>query len=158
MIYRDGSAVCPRCSGPLDNSADGLGCARCHGVLMEIAAFKERLQPAAHGRAQVPALTVRHDRARHLACPVCRTPMAKVMLEAIDLDRCDEHGVWLDRGELARVVSTVELLVDQERVAALRAQADGLMAEAEATRALDPSRAYALRLRALSILNGLGKS
>lgn len=50
-------------------------------------------------------------------CPVCEQPMDRYryqLVSDIELDRCLEHGVWLDDGELARVVdyfirSTAEL-------------------------------------------------
>ena len=41
---------------------------------------------------------------RVLACPVCRGPMATLRRGLVEVDRCDEHGVWLDRGELEQVL------------------------------------------------------
>jgi hypothetical protein len=42
--------------------------------------------------------------------------MAKVMLEAIELDRCEGHGVWFDRGEIDRLASTAALLAGEAPV------------------------------------------
>ncbi len=34
------------------------------------------------------------------ACPVCGEPLTPEQEGAIQLDVCEEHGVWLDNGEL----------------------------------------------------------
>lgn len=42
-------------------------------------------------------------------CPVCGVTMQKRMSDAgIEVDYCDWHGVWLDRGELERLLATSE--------------------------------------------------
>ena len=41
---------------------------------------------------------------RRLACPVCGGAMSTLRRGLIELDRCDAHGVWLDRGELEHVL------------------------------------------------------
>ncbi|GEM_PF-5326691 len=33
-------------------------------------------------------------------CAVCQRPMYKKEIKEIEIDVCDMHGVWLDRGEL----------------------------------------------------------
>lgn len=39
-------------------------------------------------------------------CPVCGTTMQKrVVNSGIELDFCDWHGVWLDAGELERLLA-----------------------------------------------------
>ncbi|MEZ4390368.1 MAG: zf-TFIIB domain-containing protein [Polyangiales bacterium] len=39
--------------------------------------------------------------AHPIACPVCGQSMQKQNIpQGIELDLCNEHGVWLDRGEL----------------------------------------------------------
>ncbi len=38
-------------------------------------------------------------------CPVCGTAMQKrIVRDGIELDFCDWHGVWLDAGELERLL------------------------------------------------------
>ena len=42
-------------------------------------------------------------------CPVCGVAMQKRVVNGdVELDYCDRHGVWLDAGELARVLATNE--------------------------------------------------
>ena len=43
---------------------------------------------------------------RVLACPVCGVAMESLRRGLIEVDRCGDHGVWLDRGELEQVVKT----------------------------------------------------
>lgn len=38
------------------------------------------------------------------ACERCAQPLRAVALYGVALDRCDAHGVWLDRDELAQVL------------------------------------------------------
>lgn len=44
--------------------------------------------------------------AREVECPICGTPMQKrVVNDCVELDFCDWHGVWLDAGELERLLA-----------------------------------------------------
>lgn len=52
-----------------------------------------------HGYA--PTMTETTSR----SCPTCGATLQQVHHEGVELDRCpDGHGLWLDRGELRRVV------------------------------------------------------
>lgn len=40
-----------------------------------------------------------------MGCPVCRTPLSMAERQGIEIDYCpDCRGVWLDRGELDKIV------------------------------------------------------
>jgi hypothetical protein len=42
-------------------------------------------------------------------CPICNSAMQKRMVgDGVEVDYCDWHGVWLDRGELDRLLATSE--------------------------------------------------
>ena len=44
--------------------------------------------------------------AKTVECPICGTPMQKrVVNDGVELDFCDWHGVWLDAGELERLLA-----------------------------------------------------
>ena len=44
--------------------------------------------------------------AQTIDCPVCGTPMRKhVVGEGVEIDYCDQHGVWLDVGEMERLLA-----------------------------------------------------
>lgn len=39
-----------------------------------------------------------------LACPVCSVPLTQKIRVGVPIDVCDEHGIWLDRGELEEII------------------------------------------------------
>ena len=40
---------------------------------------------------------------RTLFCPVCGTAMIHDTVSRVEVDVCEEHGMWLDAGELERI-------------------------------------------------------
>jgi Zn-finger nucleic acid-binding protein len=45
------------------------------------------------------------DNVTAMQCPVCRTPLAMSDRQGIEIDYCPQcRGVWLDRGELDKIV------------------------------------------------------
>ncbi len=94
-------------SGP-DGGHEYLTCRRCSGLWLDYATLRLRWRGIASNRP-LPRMTPRTDHQRRLPCVLCSAPMDKVMLEAVELDQCDGHGIWLDHGELDRVLSTAEL-------------------------------------------------
>lgn len=49
----------------------------------------------------VPVEEVREGERR---CPVCGGPMQVRTMDNVRIDVCDFHGVWLDRGELEKLL------------------------------------------------------
>ena len=52
-------------------------------------------------------------------CPRCRKKMELVALESepsMQIDRCAAHGIWLDRGELGRIVGEAGVIGSAEGV------------------------------------------
>ena len=96
--------ACPRCGETLnDVTGDVSMCAHCGGIWMA--------QPAITTAFQDP--TWPHGVSmwwrREIVCPVCAAQgtdetMASVYVDDLLLDRCNDHGLWFDRGELARLV------------------------------------------------------
>ncbi len=44
---------------------------------------------------------------QQIDCPICGTAMQKrVIQDGLEIDYCDWHGVWLDGGELERLLDT----------------------------------------------------
>jgi Zn-finger nucleic acid-binding protein len=107
VIYRDEASRCPRCQVELSAQGDGLVCIGCGGEWTDEQTLRHRWARAT--RQPLPPLTLRIDHERRLGCVVCGSPMEKVMLDAIELDRCPDHGLWFDPGELERVTSTAVL-------------------------------------------------
>lgn len=115
---------CPRCDRDL--VAESIGpnqverCHECHGVWIAAAEFNELLGDLDR-REAVRA----RERARpgeepvgYLACPRCREIMARRNFgrtSGIMVDTCKKHGIWLDRGELRRVVEFLAQQAGQGR-------------------------------------------
>jgi Uncharacterized protein conserved in bacteria len=112
---------CPRCRS--DMQALKLGetevqeCGACGGLWLDPTSL-QRLSDARESHADVisalatrlPANAVAPEVVRYVPCPSCaklmnRTNFAKS--SGIVLDTCKDHGVWLDRGELERVLTFV---------------------------------------------------
>ena len=46
-----------------------------------------------------------NERTTRMACPVCRTDLAMSERQGIEIDYCPScRGVWLDRGELDKII------------------------------------------------------
>jgi hypothetical protein len=45
------------------------------------------------------------DTSAAIACPVCSSPLRRTPIVAarVDIDLCDQHGTWFDRGELRQI-------------------------------------------------------
>ena len=44
----------------------------------------------------------------NVACPVCQEPMKVQKMYRVAVDVCDEHGVWLDKGELKEIKKSIK--------------------------------------------------
>jgi Zn-finger nucleic acid-binding protein len=42
-------------------------------------------------------------------CPVCGSIMTTETRNKVSIDGCAQHGIWLDRGELEKIVSGVKI-------------------------------------------------
>ena len=71
--------------------------------------------------ARVPSGAAAPDTVRYIPCPQCRKLMNRVNFSktsGVIMDVCKADGVWLDRGELERVVGFIEhggLTIARER-------------------------------------------
>ena len=113
---------CPRCREAL--AALQLGavraseCAECGGLWLAPAVLQALCDDREQHNAIVAALaahaarrTTPADVVTYIPCPVCprlmnRTNFAHV--SGVIVDVCRDHGVWLDRGELERIIQFVE--------------------------------------------------
>lgn len=41
-------------------------------------------------------------------CPVCGKPMKEKTIEGVVIDKCSEHGIWLDKGEQKKILEKVK--------------------------------------------------
>lgn len=116
MIYRDGAHTCPRCGSELGERSLGRSCARCRGLWIDEEVLAQRWRQIT-GHSPLPTFSPRSDGAPRLECVACGSPMEKVTLGSVELDRCDGHGVWFDAGELQRAdaVAAIQSQVPADR-------------------------------------------
>jgi len=60
------------------------------------------------------------DSNRVLSCPICSKSMGLERYQDVHLDRCVEHGIWLDTGELKALLSNLRLDPLYRRGASIR--------------------------------------
>ena len=116
MGYEEGTARCPQCKEVLDiadrSTVVGYPCPSCGGIWLEKETMQKVIayldpqsiqmsEQAAEG-ASVPF----PPHAARPPCPMCAEPMSTFVLPGTDVevDRCEAHGTWLDRGELETIV------------------------------------------------------
>jgi Zn-finger nucleic acid-binding protein len=116
----ENEAPCPKCGVSLDQvvnrEVNFLGCTTCFGLWVtetDLGAYVEKAstpQSAASfktllGKALTKVVAATANTRRH--CPHCNAPLARLGFGEqpfVILDRCGEHGLWLDRTELKKVV------------------------------------------------------
>jgi Zn-finger nucleic acid-binding protein len=121
-VEEDKPLKCPRCREDMQalrlGSVSARECAQCGGLWLD----PESLQALANAReesagvvsalaARVPLNTTPPDVVRYIPCPRCDKLMNRsnfARSSGVILDVCKAHGVWLDRGELQRVIGFVE--------------------------------------------------
>ena len=113
---------CPRCSSPLQALALGAvhvrECSACGGLWIDpdalqnlCNAHEEHTAVVSALESRVPANPAAQDTVRYIPCPQCAKLMNRVNFahsSGVIMDVCKSHGVWLDRGELQRVMGFVD--------------------------------------------------
>lgn len=114
---------CPRCAESLQTlrlgSTTVRECAACGGLWVDPASLQALCDTreanagiASELASRVPTQAATPDTVRYIPCPRCAKLMNRVNFaktSGVVMDVCKAHGVWLDRGELQRVVGFVEL-------------------------------------------------
>ncbi|MGE0488748.1 MAG: zf-TFIIB domain-containing protein [Vulcanimicrobiota bacterium] len=111
---------CPRCREALLKLEIQFGvpfelerCKRCLGVFFEVSELERLLRLIASDRSidqgRLQRLMAEHKEAwpvSYLPCPACAEPMTRTCFgqSPVIIDRCKAHGVWLDGGELGRLL------------------------------------------------------
>lgn len=113
---------CPRCRESLEllrlGTLSAHECAACGGLWIDPVSLQklcddrdEHAGVVAVLEGRIPTKPVTPDTVRYLTCPQCKKLMNRVNFahtSGVITDTCKDHGVWLDRGELQRVVGFIE--------------------------------------------------
>lgn len=119
-------AACPQCKDPLvgitHDEISALGCRGCGGTWIEnetMSRVIHALEPSSIEVGNDAAKMARMPFPPHAAtppCPTCHAPMRTEVLAGTDveIDVCESHGTWLDRGELQTIVQELMARQNQE--------------------------------------------
>lgn len=110
---------CPRCSETLrPGLPHTLICPRCEGCWVGKGSLYvlARLTRAQLAQTALQPTLVADPKPfripdRPLQCPQCQQPMKRQIYcgdSGVEVDRCAEHGIWFDDGELAQVIDYVQ--------------------------------------------------
>lgn len=113
---------CPRCAETMTALTLGASevreCGACGGLWLD-ASTLQRLCDAREQHAAITGMLAGRvatagppaDTVRYVPCPACHKLMNRMNFartSGVIMDVCKAHGVWLDRGELERVVGFVD--------------------------------------------------
>jgi len=117
---------CVHCHTPLTlrshESVQVLACGNGHGVFLHADSLRAALvdrtadrpeheEREAEAAQRAVAIETLESSEAARTCPTCGTPMAKRVYayeSGVTTDVCDEHGIWLDEGELERIEAWYE--------------------------------------------------
>lgn len=100
-------------------------CGACGGVWLDAGELESLLSDETQARQVMSSLTAAQNCTETVRkCPICRKKMEKVNVGTVHnkvlLDRCPAHGLWFDRGELARVLENGQVDPDGKVVRMLK--------------------------------------
>jgi Zn-finger nucleic acid-binding protein len=102
--------LCPRCGEVLERISDGVhACMRCEGAWLGVSTIGRAFSDP-HWPGGASAWW-----RRALPCPACAhesgpSDMTPTIVAELIIDRCATHGVWLDHGELGRLLGTSKIV------------------------------------------------
>ncbi len=110
---------CPRCLTNLVSLRVGAvavrGCPTCAGVWLDpdtnrrmAEGFDEEAVAAVRAHSSKAKVKV-DESVGNLSCPVCRKALRRHRIDNawLDVDICDDHGTWYDKGEVERVTQAL---------------------------------------------------
>lgn len=123
LVRSESDRVCPNCERPMQTIDLKIGgkfyierCESCHGLFFDRGEIEDVLEHGVSHDHEINRQLIENvskdryqaDRqVRYRKCPVCRDFMARRNfghLSGVVVDRCNQHGVWLDQGELIHLL------------------------------------------------------
>jgi Zn-finger nucleic acid-binding protein len=80
-------------------------CPRCSGMWIDTVAFLQLMRKSATAQ-HLDELMVHNDGSPRRKCPHCGELMDLAWIDALQIDQCAEHGVWLDPGVLPKALAS----------------------------------------------------
>jgi len=120
-IQTEQTLLCPLCEIPLSrhrhaNAVCFDHCERCDGLFIEEDNLLSCVESYAEKHSKIDSSKIKrfimenprnnHKDITYHKCPYCTLPMKHIMykkVSGIHLDICEEHGIWIDGGELKQI-------------------------------------------------------
>lgn len=153
----DGERLCPRCGVPLvpvsvtlEGELELDRCGECLGLFFDPGELERILNATARGIATVDRRLIsrimegspsRSHPVGYIRCPVCRGVMNRTRYgekSGVIVDRCPDHGIWLDGGELRTLLAWASaggMVLDAEAAARRRREEERRLEGERRTRA-----------------------
>lgn len=100
------------------------GCPHCGGVWLDNTTAQRVVSTMCQASIGLSAQAAQSsqgkvDLDKELLCPVCHHPMARHRVEKawLDIDWCQSHGTWYDKGELDKVARSTQVQTNDWRSA-----------------------------------------
>lgn len=106
MTFRDERPACLYCDGGLEKRARLWFCGQCHSKLYPTRELETALDEVSPDDIRpleqrlIPSVRVRGPS----VCPLCKTEMTTWSIYDVAVDRCDAHGIWIDRDGDATII------------------------------------------------------
>lgn len=114
---------CPKCKDAMValelNDVEIDRCFSCGGVWLDEGELELLLEGSKFGDEIIYSiLPFKKAKEKPVKCPVCRKKMTKIIAgksESVILDKCEKgHGIWLDGGELEKIIHMADFGIDNE--------------------------------------------
>ncbi len=125
----EGRARCPQCQEMLEivdrRTVVGYACPSCGGIWLDsetTARVEQTLDTQTLQVGEVASSLAQNPFPNHAPsppCPLCESPMRTYVVPGTDVevDACDAHGTWFDRGELQTLIRELMSRVNEMVVA-----------------------------------------
>jgi Zn-finger nucleic acid-binding protein len=98
--------------GDIHESFLALECRECKGIFISFELFEKAIMHYGLRRKNIPKKIdapdeKKRDRDNLYPCPICQQTMKRFVYKissSVLIDRCDNHGVWLNHGELKELI------------------------------------------------------
>ena len=130
IVTNQNSHLCPCCNIALENIRSKIFsleyCSKCDGILIDEDEFEKLIEYKVNPLNQLNPYYLRfiqdHPRdnrkkSQFHNCPICNEKMNIINYKKISgvlLDMCEEHGIWLDGGELRQIIDWYEVGGDKK--------------------------------------------
>jgi Transcription factor zinc-finger len=105
-MFRDDRPACLACDSGLERRGARWVCGGCNSKLFTASELQDMLNEVSPDdwreleQRLIPAVRVWAPN----TCPMCKSAMSTWSIYDVPVDRCTEHGVWIDRGREAEII------------------------------------------------------